>query len=105
MRRLLVITFAALVAIAGSVTTPPARAQIPVTDLANLAQNIQQAVHAYSQLVQMYKDYQLMVNQYRDLKESLSSMNLRDLLLKYADGVDPRRSVHQGLPARRSVFL
>lgn len=52
---------------------PPAMAQIPVTDGANLAQSIQQALTTINQLQQQYQDFDQQIQQYEQQLEQYSA--------------------------------
>lgn len=72
---------------------PPAMAQIPVTDGANLAQSIQQALTTIQQLQQQYNDFEQQIEQYEQQIEqyraSTGNYGLGDLYGDHAERYTP----------------
>jgi len=80
LKRSLALIFAMMLTM--PVTTSRA-AGIPVIDAANLVQAVQQ-------LLSMYREYELLFNQYRDFVENIKHFDAERFLLGYLVGRDPR---------------
>lgn len=90
MRYALSCFLAAIVAVTGLVSPAPVRAQWAVIDVSNLVENVKQALQAYQQLQQLVRQYQVLKDQAEDLKTSLKAMDIRNLILQFGEGIDPR---------------
>lgn len=62
----------------------------PVIDVANLTQNIQNVIYQWQQITEMYRQYRLLYDQYKDTVENLKNANAGRLLLGYLMGRDAR---------------
>jgi conjugal transfer/entry exclusion protein len=87
-RKLFAALFVALTALA---QTSQSRATgIPVIDVANLAQSVQNVISQARQITEMVRQYQILYDHYKDTIENLKNTDARGLLLGYLMGRDAR---------------